>query len=630
VAGLDEIAQRLETVKVAHRFDFDRWVLKTSSEAHLSDVSERANAVVTLPESAIAEWLLLCRLHERLECKGIISEILRAVYRGDIPISMAEASFRAVHFRSVIRAVNQEVLRLPNWTGERMAALRERLVKLDTDYISASRTRLAWMLSRAPVPEGISRGSAGELTQRALLEREIGKQKRHIPLRQLLSRADEAIHALKPCFMMSPASVAQYLVGANTKFDLVVIDEASQMRPEEAIGALARGKQAVVVGDPKQLPPTSFFDSNQDNDLSNSSEDQVDVDTESVLDQALSAWRPSRELNWHYRSRHDSLIAFSNREFYGDRLIVFPSPTERSDNYGVQLIAVKDAIYKSSINEHEVNEILSLVSTLVRTQPDKSIAIVTMNQPQRDLLKEKFDRLAVDDSAFEEYQSKWKTERDGLEEFMIKNLENVQGDERDIVVISTVYGPAEVGGPVAQRFGPINSKVGHRRLNVLFTRAKERVVLVSSLTPEQIVVDSGSSPGVVAFKGYLEYARSGRLERGTSTGGSYDSPFEAEVAETIRELGHKVECQIGVAGYFLDLAIRHPQKNNYFMLGVECDGATYHSAKSARDRDRLRQQVLENLGWKLYRIWSTDWYLNRPREIQRLSARIEQAAKSRD
>jgi very-short-patch-repair endonuclease len=210
-----------------------------------------------------------------------------------------------------------------------------------------------------------------------------------------------------------------------------------------------------------------------------------------------------------------------------------------------------------------------------------------------------------------------------LEEFFVKNLENVQGDERDIIVISTVYGPETPGGPVHQRFGPINSNVGHRRLNVLFTRAKERVVLVSSLKAEDIVISEASKPGVRALKRYLEYARSGRLEQGVTGHGTFESPFELEVAGVLQAHGFEVEPQVGVAGYRIDLAVRSRTNRDHFIVGIECDGATYHSAKSARDRDRLRQEILERLGWRLYRIWSADWFLHRDREVRRLAEHIE-------
>lgn len=612
--------EALEQFTRAHKLIFSQWMPVAESELSLRSIEAKLAAIEELPESALTEWTVLCRLRAQANDRGALGAIIRLLEGGTIPAESAARAYRNVHFRSLIASVHQEVKELPAWTGERMSNLRSRLAKLDLEYLQASREYLRWSISRWRAPPGISRGAARDLTERALIEHEVAKQRRHLPVRELLRRAGSAARALKPCFMMSPASVAQFLAPTGEAFDILIIDEASQMRPEEAIGALARSRQAIVVGDPMQLPPTSFFDASHDDVTEDFEEDQVDVDTESVLDQALSCWRPPRELHWHYRSRHHSLIAFSNREFYDDRLVVFPSPVDRSDHLGVELVAVEDGVYRSHVNEREAEAVVNYVKRAMRLYPNKSIGVVAINQPQKDLLLEHFDRMFADDSVLEDYRARW---AEGLEPFMVKNLENVQGDERDIIVISTVYGPTEPGGPVMQRFGPINTKVGHRRLNVLFTRAKEKVVVVSSLKPENILLQPRSSPGVLALKGYLEYARSGRLEGGAATGKGHDSPFEQEVADIIRELGYQAEPQIGVAGYFLDLAVRHPHRPEHFVLGIECDGATYHSARSARDRDRLRQEVLQRLGWKLYRIWSTDWYANRDREIRKLAKEIE-------
>ena len=281
---------------------------------------------------------------------------------------------------------------------------------------------------------------------------------------------------------------------------------------------------------------------------------------------------------------------------------------------------VAEGAYSSSVNIPEAERVVACVSSLIRENPNSSIGVVSLNQPHLEILKEKFDQAFALDDELEEYRARW---AGTLEPFFAKNLENVQGDERDIIVISTVYGSEQPGGPVAQRFGPINQKVGHRRLNVLFTRAKERVIVVTSLKPEDVRLGGSSSRGVAALKTYLEYSRSGRLEVGHVTGASVESPFEAEVKELLLDMGFKVECQVGVAGFFIDLAVRHPVRSDHFMIGIECDGASYHSSKSARDRDRLRQEILERLHWNLHRIWSTDWFRSRDKEVRRLKDRLD-------
>ncbi len=575
---------------------------------------DRVDCALSASDSAIGEWSVF----RDLVFQGVqagLSQFVTLLETEQVSHEYLLGCYRSTYFRSLIKHATKLNPNITRWTGEAIENQRSRLRSLDKEYAERSRQHVFTRLSAAQIPEGVAQGPVADKTDRALIEHEIGKQRRHIAIRELMRRASAAAHAAKPCFMMSPASVAQFLPAERDVFDVAIIDEASQMRPEEALGVLARARQAVIVGDPMQLPPTTFFDASHE-EASDSERDELDVDAESVLDLALSSFRPSRELQWHYRSQHHSLIAFSNREFYDDNLIVFPSPVERSDQMGVENIYVQDATYGSSVNVREVGVVVETVSKMIRTNPKRSIGVVAVNQPQKELLRQEFDKVFAENGDLEDFRAHWEGT---LHSFFVKNLENVQGDERDAIVISTVYGPAEAGAAVMQRFGPINSKTGHRRLNVLFTRAKQRVVLVTSMKPEDIVATSGSSRGVIALKNYLAYARSGRLEHGTATGGSYDSPFEKEVAEVVHQLGYRTSPQIGVAGFFIDLGVRHPINSEHFFLGIECDGASYHSAKSARDRDRLRHEILERLGWNLYRIWSTDWFRSRDREVKKLA-----------
>lgn len=419
---------------------------------------------------------------------------------------------------------------------------------------------------------------------------------------------------LKPCWMMSPLAVAQYVSKEKLQFDLCIIDEASQMPPESAIGALVRSKQAVIVGDTNQLPPTSFFKTMLDDD--DSDEDEAVLD-ESILAMANAAFRPSRRLRWHYRSRHSGLIKFSNRMVYGDDLVVFPSANEQNNRMGVEYRRV-DGLYKSGTNPIEARAVVDAIFEFVRTDRDRSLGVVTLNQKQRELIREEFEATLAQDPAASAYLEEWKQNRDGLEEFFISNLENVQGQQRDVIFISTVYGPEASGGRTAQRFGPVNGLAGKRRLNVLFSRAKEKVVTFSSMTSSDIVAEEGGNPGAFMLKRWLEYVATGSMDGGQETKRDADSEFEIFVAQQIQAMGFEPVHQVGAAGYFIDIGVRHPQWPHGYVLGVECDGAAYHSAKSARDRDRLRQQFLEDLGWKLHRIWSTDWFNNPSKEGDRL------------
>lgn len=316
-------------------------------------------------------------------------------------------------------------------------------------------------------------------------------------------------------------------------------------------------------------------------------------------------------------------MAFSNREFYDDDLIVFPSPMEANGSQGVASVKV-DGVYKARANLAEVEAVCMAAVEHMRTRPDRSLGIATMNQVQRELIALEMDRLAAMHEEVEAYRKRWS---DTLERFFVKNLENVQGDERDVIFVSTVFGPSSPGGKVLQRFGPINNASGHRRLNVLFTRAKHHLRLFTSINPNDIAAGPESPRGAQVLKAYLAYAQTGRLEAGMETGREPDSDFEVFVRDRLRVAGYDAVPQVGVAGYFIDLAVRDPRSPATFLLGIECDGASYHSCRSARDRDILRQQVLEELGWTIYRIWSTDWFRDPEGQTSKLLSFIGETAK---
>jgi very-short-patch-repair endonuclease len=398
------------------------------------------------------------------------------------------------------------------------------------------------------------------------------------------------------------------------------MDEASQIKPEDALGAVARGGQLVVVGDPKQLPPTSFFDRLEDGD-EEADEDLAEgvLEAESILDVAASAYAPPRILRWHYRSRHPSLIAFSNREFYGERLITFPNSVINTPRLGVKFHPVRGR-YEDRHNIPEALAVLDFVFRHMRSHPHESLGVATLNTVQRDVILEEFEQRLKNEPSAHAYLTKW---AEGLEPFFVKNLENVQGDERDVIVLSVTFGP-DPSGRVYQRFGPINGPTGFRRLNVLVTRAKSRVEVFSSMHADDIRITESSPPGATALRNYLAYAETGVLEQARLTGREPDSDFEVDVAHALSQQGYGVQAQVGVAGYFLDLAVRHPHRPGRFILGVECDGASYHSAKSARDRDRLRQQVLEDKGWNIHHVWSTDWFRDPKREVDKIADRVKQ------
>ena len=468
-------------------------------------------------------------------------------------------------------------------------------------------------------PTGVGYGRKADFTDLRLLENEIELTRPRTPLRDVAHRAGNALQALKPVWMMSPTSIAQYIRPGSLAFDLLIVDEASQMRPEFSISCIMRADQFVVVGDANQLPPSDHFQvASTDDGYDDGDGVGVDENTESILDLANQRFRTKPRLKWHYRSQHESLIQFSNRQFYDRDLVVFPSPTGNDDDLlGVKCVyapsVYPDTAYESSINQREAELIIEQAFGLMQTHPERSIGIVAMNAKQTELIQNEFDRLIVEEERVRKYVDAF---AGTIDEFFIKNLENVQGDERDIILISTVYGP-DKNGLVRQNFGLMNREVGWRRLNVLVTRAKMSCRLITSLRPDDVKVTDTSSRGVIAFKSYLTYAHAGAQYEDAS-GGETDSDFEIFVADALRDAGYDVVYQVGVENFRIDLGVRHESCPIGFIAGIECDGAPYHTGLSVRDRDHIRQTILENLGWNIYRVWSTDWFADPARETAKL------------
>jgi very-short-patch-repair endonuclease len=528
-----------------------------------------------------------------------------------------------VIYHSAAEQILNSDAKLKRHSGSSHEQLRSQYRELENSFLHLRKKLLRRTLFGRLIPSGQSFGRVSEYTELGLIQHLSTQTRPRIPLRDLFKRAGKAIQQLKPCWMMSPMSVAQFFGPGHLSFDLVVMDEASQIRPEEALGSVIRGKQIVVVGDQMQLPPTSFFETLASDSGPSDDEDFVDVKQESILEAAGARFAPIRDLRWHYRSEHGSLIDFSNREFYFERLTVFPSPFHEHRDYGVRLVHV-DGAYKSGTNSDEADAVVEAAKQFMNDTPDRSLGIVAVNSKQAELIRERLDRVFASDPFAEAYRARWQGD---IEELFVKNLENVQGDERDVIFISTVYGKDPTTGKFNQRFGPINGDYGFRRLNVLFTRAKKSLVVFSSIIPEEIQ-DEGKKRGVGVLKRYLQYARDGHWQGPESQGYDFDSEFERWVAGVLQSKGYEVVPQLGFAGYRIDMAVRNPQNPGTFLCGIECDGATYHSARSVRERDKLRQEILERLKWKIYRIWSTDWFRNPSLQTKHLLSYLEQLQSS--
>lgn len=494
---------------------------------------------------------------------------------------------------------------------------------LEKDRIEAAKTLI---LSRHF--EQMPRGTVGEM---GVIRGEIGRKKGHKPIRWVMRNAGSMVQRIKPVMLMSPISVAQFLPPGGVTFDLLVIDEASQIRPEDALGVIARARQIVVVGDQKQLPPTSFFDRLVD-DVEENDEDEEDApvgataaDMESILSLCEARGVRQRMLEWHYRSRDPSLIRVSNAEFYGDSLVLPPSPLQLDPDYGLKFRRVP-GVYarggsgsgRQGTNRIEAEAVVAAMAEHARAWPDLSLGVVAFSKAQADMLTEVLELHRRRDPVLDAFLREGKSE-----DVFVKNIENVQGDERDVILISVGYGPQEPNGRLsAMTFGPVNGEGGERRLNVLFSRARVRCEAFASFDPGDIDPSRVSRDGPRVLKRFLDYAKTGIMDVRAPTGLEADSPFEVDVAGVITSLGFLADPQVGSAGFRIDIGVRHPDRPGQYLVAVECDGAAYHSALWARERDRLRQDILENLGWRFHRIWSTDWFHHRKREIERLRAAL--------
>ncbi|MER2265587.1 DUF3320 domain-containing protein [Methylobacterium oxalidis] len=548
-----------------------------------------------------------------------LAPLIEALEEGRVAPERAEEAFEIAYARWWIdRVVSDDPL------------LRRFLPELHEDTIERFRAadarvnELSKQVVRSRLGGGIPAPTAfGADPEWGTLSHELTKKAAHMPLRKLFGKMPSALTRLTPCVMMSPLSIAQYLPPDKEPFDVVIFDEASQISPWDAVGAIARGKQVVIVGDPEQLPPTNVGDRGVD-DI----EDGTDVtDQESILDECLAANIPRQNLDWHYRSRHESLIAFSNARYYSSRLVTFPSPV--TEDRAVRLTFVPDGVYERGAGRVNRPEARAVVAEIVRRLRDpvfererRSLGIVTFNGEQQRLIENLLDEQR---RAYPELEPYFDRER-WHEPVFVKNLENVQGDERDAIIFSVAVGPDQTGRPVST-VSSLNKEGGHRRLNVAITRARRELVVFASLRPEQIDLGRTGSRGVRDFKHFLEFADRGAralAEAFSPTGGDVESPFESAVKAALEAKGWTVHTQIGVSGFRIDLGIVHPDAPGRYLAGVECDGATYHSSATARDRDRLRESVLTDLGWRIRRVWSTEWWMDADAALAKLDVRLRQ------
>jgi very-short-patch-repair endonuclease len=556
-----------------------------------------------------------------------LAELLDDLSKNNVAAENWLDRFEYVWLYSALEQVLASDPGLASFNGRTHEQLINEFVQLDRE-----RVRLAADRVRRAHGERAIEAMNQHFDQANLVRAEASKKSRHIPLRDLFMRAPDVLTRIAPCWVASPLSVSQLLDGSKRHFDLVIFDEASQILQEEAVPALYRAEQVIVAGDRHQLPPTTFFATaieGEDEDLIDDEDRTTAIAAlggyESLLD-TLEAFLPNCMLEWHYRSADERLIAFSNAHIYSRRLVTFPSA---HGHEAIRHILVPQDSALGGQEEsasREVDEVVRRVLEHAATRPDESLGVITMGIKHANRIQAALDRALEGRSDVSEFFSLDRDER-----FFVKNLETVQGDERDGIILSIGYGKA-VDGDLPHRFGPLTQEVGYRRLNVAITRAKRRMCVISSFSHHEIDLSRSGSRGVQLLKAYLEYAASGgeRLMEVEQAGDVGLNPFEADIRDVLERHSITTRPQFGASRYRIDIVAMHPKKKGRPVLAIECDGAAYHTGATARDRDRLRQAHLQKLGWRFHRIWSTDWFYNREDEIQRVVAAYAEAVRIAD
>jgi hypothetical protein len=568
------------------------------------DLGERLSA---LPDARhlLRDWTTWRKVRSRALAADLLP-LVEQIETGTLPPGKAREVFRLAYARWWLPKILDADPVLRNFRRfQHENAIRDFREIDDLVRAHAARRVISVIAHGLPDVQSVPRNS-----ELGLLRHQMELQRPSQSIRDMIGKMPQHFSRLAPCMLMSPLSIAQYVPPDYALFDVVIFDEASQITTWDAVGAIARARQTIIVGDPKQLPPTNFFGRNEDD------EDVADheKDMESILDEAKAAGIPLRDLRWHYRSRSESLIAFSNHHYYQNRLVTFPSPAV--DDRAVRLRKVPNGVYdrgKSRTNRIEADAVaqdaVSRMKEWLRL-PEKdrpTLALITFNAQQQSLLLDLLDAARRADPELE-----WFFSDDRVEPTIVKNLENVQGDERDVILFSITFWK-DAAGKLTMDFGALNRDGGERRLNVAVTRARRELVVFSGFTADQIDPLRTRAVAVHHLKTFLDYAERGAIAlpaQDVGSVGGFESPFEEAVAAQLQQRGWMVVPQVGISGLRIDLGIRHPDLPGSYLAGVECDGATYHASATARDRDKVREQVLRGLGWNILRVWSTDWWFD--------------------
>ncbi len=589
----------------------------------LSDAAARYDACINGADQLI-KWLDYVETRAECDEHGLADFTEKIAAMDNQIVDVKDAFEKGFYTKWITEQINR-IPSIQNFRRRMHEQHLERFRRLDRyQYTIAQKRIRESIISSYPQTDSISKAGS----ELGILRHELSKKTRHMPLRKLFKNIPELLLTLKPCLMMSPLSVAYFLDAGSYKFDMVIFDEASQIFPQDAIGAIMRGKQVIIAGDTKQLPPTSFFSASTGNN--NGYDDDEGYEEEiydSILEETANIL-PNRTLLWHYRSKHEHLIAFSNDQIYKNELVTFPSSNESEPDTGVEYVYVENGYYEPSPKNHnavEAKRIVELVKEHIEKHPKRSLGIIAFSEKQQQIISSEIQRFREKNPEYESFFA------EGIDdEFFVKNLENVQGDERDTIFFSIGYARTmeqkKNDRPMSMRFGPLGLAGGERRLNVAITRAKINVKLVGSIMPSDIDLSRTRSDGVKMLRSYIEFAMNKEVALAGANNRSRNDAFADVIAEFIRKQGYKVRQYVGCSGYKIDIAVQHPSELvEQFVAGIECDGLSYISAKTVRDRDRLRSSVLEKMGWNLYRVWSAEWYKNPETEGKRLISFINDA-----
>ncbi|MCE2845726.1 MAG: AAA domain-containing protein [Sphingobacteriales bacterium] len=583
-----------------------------SSEKNINNLTDGTKALLSSRDQAFLVPKL-AGIRSEMNANGLDLFVQQCDQAGIVAEQRA-AAFDLLFHHSVLSLMKSRDPRIAAVDGRRQDEKRSLFRELDIKRQSLAVTRIrrthaermTALLNRFPSQENAIRAQS--------------QRKHPQPFKRIFRSAPDVLLGVFPCWMASPLTVTQFLGAGDAPFDVVFFDEASQVQPEDAISSILRGKQLVVSGDTRQLPPTSFFaDGGGNGEDTDTTGGPNTAGYESLLHLMLGALPglgPAGDgwfLQWHYRSRDESLIAFSNTHIYNGRMVTFPRPSTAQAVHFVHVRPEVQTDVGQESSSAEVLRVVELAKSLSREHPTKSLGIIALGVEHAQRLEEAIDTMleSASDSEREFFSESRK------EPFFVKNLERVQGDERDMIILSIGYGQNR-SGVLSHNFGPINQEGGERRLNVAITRSREQMWVVASFDPAELNPERTKGEGPGLLRKYLLYAQSGGrnlgLERPTHM---MENAFERDIRQALEAKGMQITSQYGVSGYRIDLVVHHPERPGEFVMAVECDGAAYHSAPCARDRDRLRQEFLESMGWNFHRIWSTDWFTNREEEIER-------------